>query len=616
MRTAYTLAALLPLALATSLAAAVTVSLPLNPASPYAGQTVQLNTTGFAGIATGVNVTITPPSGNGSPVTFAATTVTPNLATTTATTARKVIFTLPSSLATASAIANTSISISGSIGGVAFTSNTASPFTISPAPLISNVSPGAAQSGTTATGVVIALRNTSWAAPASPSQISVGFTGPSNTFFLGTVTAFDATRQKITANIPVPANATPGSYTVCAIPSGTLTSSCPAGSPFQVGGFAVSSTQALSFSSISPNVAAQCAANLPIDVVGTNTHFLNGTPVANFGDGITVSSVTPTTNTAARAIVTVDCLAPVGPRTVTFVTGGEFAQATNGFTVSSSSARISQISPATGVQGQNMTVTLTGSGTNWTPSGTNASFGPGINVGNVTVNATAQTLVASISISPTAALGTYSVTATTNGEIASIANAFTVSVFNSPGGCQGGPGAGGSVNLISPTISGNGAVYVASGSNYSNGQIAYNGIIRFNVTNYNNQITTQGGSYSNGVASGTFFIGPLYNVPANNTLSQPTLRITQVNGVSVPNPPTGSYLSPDVQINANTAVTVNVAATNVPTGTTPTLRVTSETSGDQAITCSALTGSLASSTATCSATFPFSISVAGLRATF
>ncbi len=432
MRTAHTLAALLPLALATSLAAAVTVSLPLNPASPYAGQTVQLNTTGFAGIATGVNVTITPPSGNGSPVTFAATTVTPNLATTTATTARKVIFTLPSSLATASAIANTSISISGSIGGVAFTSNTASPFTISPAPLISNVSPGAAQSGTTATGVVIALRNTSWAAPASPSQISVGFTGPSNTFFLGTVTAFDATRQKITANIPVPANATPGSYTVCAIPSGTLTSSCPAGSPFQVGGFAVSSTQALSFSSISPNVAAQCAANLPIDVVGTNTHFLNGTPVANFGDGITVSSVTPTTNTAARAIVTVDCLAPVGPRTVTFVTGGEFAQATNGFTVSSSSARISQISPATGVQGQNLSVTLTGSGTNWTQSGTGVSFGPGINVGNVTVNATAQTLAASISISPTAALGTYSVTATTNGEIASLANAFTVTVASAP----------------------------------------------------------------------------------------------------------------------------------------------------------------------------------------
>ena len=432
MRTAHTLAALLPLALATSLAAAVTVSLPLNPASPYAGQTVQLNTTGFDGIASGVNVTITPPSGNGSPVTFAATTVTPNLATTTAVTARKVIFTLPASLATASAIANTSISISGSVGGVAFTSNTASPFTISPAPLISNVSPGAAQAGTTATGVVIALKNTSWAAPASPSQISVGFTGPSNTFFLGTVTAFDATRQKITANIPVPANATPGSYTVCAIPSGTLTSSCPAGSPFQVGGFAVSATQALSFSSISPNVAAQCAANLPIDVVGTNTHFLNGTPVANFGDGITVKSVTPTTNTAARAIVTVDCLAPVGPRTVTFVTGGEFAQATNGFTISSSSARISQISPATGVQGQNLSVTLTGSGTNWTQSGTGVSFGPGINVGNVTVNPTAQTLAASISISPTAALGTYSVTATTNGEIASIANAFTVTVASAP----------------------------------------------------------------------------------------------------------------------------------------------------------------------------------------
>ncbi len=432
MRTAQTLAALLPLALATSLAAAVTVSLPLNPASPYAGQTVQLNTTGFAGVASSVNVTITPPSGNGSPVTFAATTVTPNVAATAATAARKVIFTLPSSLATAAAISNTSISISGSVGGVSFTSNTASPFTISPVPLISNVSPGAAQSGTTATGVVITLKNTVWAAPANLAQISVGFTGPSNTFFLGTVTGFDATKQKITVNIPVPANATPGSYTVCAIPSGTLTSSCPAGSPFQVGGFAVSSAQALSFSSISPNVAAQCGANIPVAVVGTNTHFLNGTPVANFGDGITVNSVTPATQTTATANISVDCLAPVGPRTVTFVTGGEFAQATSGFTVSSSSARISQISPATGVQGQNLSVTLTGSGTNWTQSGTSVSFGPGINVGNVTVNPVAQTLIASISISPIAALGTYSVTATTNGEIASIANAFTVTVASAP----------------------------------------------------------------------------------------------------------------------------------------------------------------------------------------
>ncbi len=188
-------------------------------------------------------------------------------------------------------------------------------------------------------------------------------------------------------------------------------------------------------------------------------------------------------------------------------------------------------------------------------------------------------------------------------------------VSNSSGTCNGGNGAGGAVNLIAPTIAGNGTIYVYSGSPTPYGGNA-NGIIRFNVTNFSNQMTLQGGSYTNGVSSGTFFIGPLYNVPANASLALPLLKITQINGANVPYPPTGSYLNPDIQINANTAVTVSIAANNVPVGTVPTLRVTAETAADQSITCTALAGTAASSTSTCSATFPFSISVAGLRATF
>jgi hypothetical protein len=170
-------------------------------------------------------------------------------------------------------------------------------------------------------------------------------------------------------------------------------------------------------------------------------------------------------------------------------------------------------------------------------------------------------------------------------------------------GAPGGSGSGGSVHLIAPTIAGTGTINAQSGVNLV-GQQSNNGMIRFNVINNNHT----------GTRNGNFFYGPLYAVPANAILAVPTLTITQVNGVNVPNPPSGGYLTPDVQINANTPVTVNIAAANVPLGTVTTLRVTSETAGDQLISCSALAGTLATSTASCTATYPFSISINSLRA--
>jgi hypothetical protein len=138
------------------------------------------------------------------------------------------------------------------------------------------------------------------------------------------------------------------------------------------------------------------------------------------------------------------------------------------------------------------------------------------------------------------------------------------------------------------------------------------------VTNYSftGPVQNTNGTIAAANASTGVFVGPLYNVPPNSTISQPSILITTVNGTAVPFPPQGQYLAPDVQINANTAVTVGLAAANIPLGTQPVLRVTSETAGDQAITCAGLTGTLAASTSTCSATFPFSISIALLRATW
>ena len=431
MRAALLTAWALTCALAPALSGAVTVSLPLNPASPYAGQTVQLSATGLAGVASNVNVTVTPPAGNGNAVTFAATTVTPNASTTTATTARKVIFIMPASLTTAAAISGASISISGTASGTSFTSNTASPFTISPPPLISNVSPGAGQVGTTVS-LNVRLANTSWAQPASPGQITLIFFGPNSSTFTAPATAFNAATQMVSSSVAIPANAAVGAYTVCALPSGTPGTSCPAGDPFQSPGFFVASSAQQAISLISPNVATACATNVPV----TLTLGFNPTTL-NFGDGIGILSFTGapvagTSNYNATTMISVDCLASPGPRTVTAVSAGQFAIAAGGFTVGSNGASISSAAPSAGVQGTNISVTLTGVGTHWTQSGTQVSFGSGINVGNVTVNQAAQTLVASISIAPNAALGNYSATATTNGEVAIGANVFSVTVSGAP----------------------------------------------------------------------------------------------------------------------------------------------------------------------------------------
>jgi len=181
--------------------------------------------------------------------------------------------------------------------------------------------------------------------------------------------------------------------------------------------------------------------------------------------------------------------------------------------------------------------------------------------------------------------------------------------------CYAGSGAGGAIHLIAPTIAGNGALNANSGSVYYGGP--HSGLIRLGVTNYNyTGNVSGGGNPGTGNTTNYFIVGPLYNVPANSTSGQPSIVLTQVNGVNVPNPPQGQYLAPDVQINANTPVTVNLTASNIPLGTQPVLRLTSETAGDQSITCAPLAGTLGSSTSTCSATFPFSISIAALRATW
>jgi hypothetical protein len=145
------------------------------------------------------------------------------------------------------------------------------------------------------------------------------------------------------------------------------------------------------------------------------------------------------------------------------------------------------------------------------------------------------------------------------------------------------------------------------------------GFVRFSVTSYNFTGIVNTNTNASQCPTNTLTycaVGGVYLVPNNSAVSQPTISITQINGITVPANPLGQYALPDVQINASTPVTVNLAAANVPLGTQPVLRLTTETSSDLSITCSALAGVLNSSTSTCTATFPFAVSIAAARATW
>ena len=136
---------------------------------------------------------------------------------------------------------------------------------------------------------------------------------------------------------------------------------------------------------------------------------------------------------------------------------------------------------------------------------------------------------------------------------------------------MGGPGSGGAINLVAPTILGASSLVVTSGTPYGGGK-NYNGIIRISISTNTNSFT--------GNANGGIILGPLYLPPPNCTLTTPNLRVTQVYGVNVPTNPGGQYLYPDVIVAASGSFSISIAT----------------------------------STATCTAALPFSVSVGAIRA--
>ena len=188
-------------------------------------------------------------------------------------------------------------------------------------------------------------------------------------------------------------------------------------------GFAINAGTSITL--VSPNTGQQGQQSLTVAISGQSTHFAQGTTQANFGAGITVASLTVISTTAASATLNIAGGATLGPRTVVVTTGAEVVSLPNGFTVNTGNPILTLVTPNTGRDQQSLAVTITGQYTNFAQGTSQVSFGAGIAVNSVAV-ASGTSLTAQISIAGNAALGARTVTVTTGAEVASIANAFTV----------------------------------------------------------------------------------------------------------------------------------------------------------------------------------------------
>src|SRR5262249_43360460 len=151
-------------------------------------------------------------------------------------------------------------------------------------------------------------------------------------------------------------------------------------------GFCVTSTPA-ALTSINPFHSGEPAQALTVTITGNFTHFEQSVTTVGFGPGITVeqNSIHVLNNTQLTATIDIAPNAVLGwrPVFVNTIDPANFIneQLTIGFALDPpSSASLLSVSPNTGIQGQSVTVQITGNHTNWAQGNTVAIFGAGITV--------------------------------------------------------------------------------------------------------------------------------------------------------------------------------------------------------------------------------------------
>jgi len=140
-------------------------------------------------------------------------------------------------------------------------------------------------------------------------------------------------------------------------------------------------------------------------------------------DNLTVSS------SKITADISIDSSAVLGARDISVTTPAGTGTLTSGFTVTRPSPTITKIRPSQDVQGQTLSVTITGT---CLEGATAASFGTGITTDNFTVDSDDR-ITANITICSTATAGVRNVSVTTPVGTGTLASGFTVVEKETPG---------------------------------------------------------------------------------------------------------------------------------------------------------------------------------------
>ena len=164
-------------------------------------------------------------------------------------------------------------------------------------------------------------------------------------------------------------------------------------------------------------------------------------------------------------------------------------------------------------------------------------------------------------------------------------------------GCGGGGGSGGAVRIVTKTIEGNGTITTTGGIAASGTPGAGSvGRVRLEAVHH--------------LFAGSTVPGAVYSSP-NAVLPPaggPRVRVVSVDGVALPPNPGGSYPLADVVVDESGPVTFAIEAENIPLGTLVQLMMFSEAHVTAVIDSTPLAGTLASSTATATATLPSGVS--------
>ncbi len=366
---------------------------------------------------------------------------------------------------------------------------------ISPGPAVVNsVTPSSGDQNANLPAVQITGINTHWA-QGTTTLTFVNDPVLINSFVVNSPTS-------ITANITVNATAVAGQYNVVTTTGGEVATG--------INVFTVQQSEP-ELLAVVPNSGPQGLTSSPVTLTGAFTNFVNGTTTANFGTGITVNSVTVTSSTQAQANITVSPTTTLGYRNVSVATGAQIVNINNGYNVYQGPAEIvGPLNPASGGEGHQYNVLVTGSQTHWVQGVTTAQFGGGIQVTAVTVTGLLSATV-TINIPVSVPTGAYNVVLTTGGEVATILGGFTVST----GSAQ--------LSAVSPPTAPQGS------------------------TNLNVNLTGLFTHWVQGTSIATFGSGITVNSLTVNTLTTATANITISNTATI-----GSY-SPTVTTGAEVA---------------------------------------------------------------